>query len=42
MKGKVVGVDTGSTGDMWVTKNGGEYGIEDVRRYEGLSLRCLT
>jgi len=41
MKGKVVGVDTGSTGDMWVTKNGGEYGIEDVRRYEGLSPAML-
>jgi polar amino acid transport system substrate-binding protein len=41
MDGKAVGVDTGSTGDMWVTKNGDEYGIADVRRYEGLSPAML-
>ncbi|MCC9625903.1 ABC transporter substrate-binding protein [Thalassospira sp. MA62] len=41
MDGKVVGVDTGSTGDMWVTENGDEYGIEDVRRYEGLAPAML-
>ncbi|WP_033067338.1 ABC transporter substrate-binding protein [Thalassospira australica] len=41
MDGKVVGVDTGSTGDMWVTENGGDYGFDDVRRYEGLSPAML-
>ena len=37
MEGKVAGVDTGSTGDMWATEHQGEYGFADIRRYEGLS-----
>lgn len=37
MKGKIVGVDTGSTGDMWVTAQQETYGFSDVRRYEGLA-----
>jgi polar amino acid transport system substrate-binding protein len=41
MDGKAVGVDTGSTGDMWVTENGDKFGIDDVRRYEGLSPAML-
>lgn len=41
MKGKVVGVDTGSTGDMWATEHGGEYGLGEIRRYEGLQPAML-
>ncbi len=41
MKDKVVGVDTGSTGDMWATEHQGEYGYADIRRYEGLAPAML-
>lgn len=41
MKGKVVGVDTGSTGDMWATEHQGEYGFAEIRRYEGLAPAML-
>lgn len=41
MKGKVIGVDTGSTGDMWATDHTSEYGFSDIRRYEGLSPAML-
>ncbi|TRL34880.1 transporter substrate-binding domain-containing protein [Rhizobium straminoryzae] len=41
MGGKVVGVDTGSTGDMWAEKNKGEYKFGDIRRFEGLSPAML-
>jgi polar amino acid transport system substrate-binding protein len=41
LSGKVVGVDTGSTGDMWVGAHKAEYGIADVSRYEGLSPAML-
>ncbi|WP_417663332.1 transporter substrate-binding domain-containing protein [Pseudomonas sp.] len=41
MADKVVGVDTGSTGDMWVGEHKGEYKFKDVSRYEGLSPAML-
>ncbi|MCA0942626.1 ABC transporter substrate-binding protein [Salipiger pacificus] len=41
MKDKVVGVDTGSTGDMWATEHAAEYGFADIRRYEGLQPAML-
>lgn len=41
MSGKVVGVDTGSTGDMWVGKNNDNYKFGEVRRFEGLSPAML-
>ncbi|MGO1164738.1 transporter substrate-binding domain-containing protein [Brucella sp. C7-11G] len=41
MTGKVVGVDTGSTGDMWAEKSKGEYKFSDIRRFEGLSPAML-
>ncbi|MFW2543657.1 transporter substrate-binding domain-containing protein [Primorskyibacter sp. 2E107] len=41
MNGKVVGVDTGSTGDMWATDHAAEYGFADIRRYEGLAPAML-
>lgn len=41
MKGKVVGVDTGSTGDIWTTAHADEYGFKEIRRYEGLQLAML-
>lgn len=41
MKGKVVGVDTGSTGDMWATENSETYGFADIRRPEGLAPAML-
>jgi polar amino acid transport system substrate-binding protein len=37
MSGKVIGVDTGSTGDMWATANQAKYGFADIRRFEGLA-----
>jgi polar amino acid transport system substrate-binding protein len=37
MRGKVIGVDTGSTGDMWTTANRTRYGFADIRRFEGLA-----
>ncbi|MCR9086991.1 MAG: ABC transporter substrate-binding protein [Rhodobacteraceae bacterium] len=41
MKGKVVGVDTGSTGDMWTTENSDAIGFESISRYEGLAPAML-
>jgi len=41
MSGKVVGVDTGSTGDMWAGEHTGEYSLGEIRRYEGLSPAML-
>ena len=41
MKGKVVGVDTGSTGDMWASAQQGTYGFAEIRRYEGLAPAML-
>ncbi|ETX14417.1 ABC transporter substrate-binding protein [Roseivivax halodurans JCM 10272] len=41
MDGKVVGVDTGSTGDMWATEHSDEYGFSEIRRYEGLNPAML-
>ncbi|MTH66574.1 transporter substrate-binding domain-containing protein [Paracoccus sp. DK608] len=41
MKGKVVGVDTGSTGDMWASEKQQEYGFAEIRRYEGLAPAML-
>ena len=41
MEGKVVGVDTGSTGDMWATANAETYSFDDIRRYEGLAPAML-
>ena len=39
--GKTIGVDTGSTGDMWTTQNRQLYGIAEIRRYEGLAPAML-
>jgi polar amino acid transport system substrate-binding protein len=39
--GKIIGVDTGSTGDMWTTNNRQQYGIAEIRRYEGLAPAML-
>ena len=41
MEGKIVGVDTGSTGDMWATANAESYSFGDIRRYEGLAPAML-
>jgi polar amino acid transport system substrate-binding protein len=41
LAGKTVGVDTGSTGDIWVTQHQAEYKIAAVQRYEGLSPAML-
>lgn len=41
MEGKVVGVDTGSTGDMWATEHADAHGFADIRRYEGLAPAML-
>ncbi|MFO1351430.1 MAG: transporter substrate-binding domain-containing protein [Gammaproteobacteria bacterium] len=41
LKGKTVGVDTGSTGDMWTTENQAKHGIGEIRRYEGLQPAML-
>ena len=41
MRGKVIGVDTGSTGDMWTTANREKYGFDDIRRFEGLAPAML-
>lgn len=41
MKGKVVGVDTGSTGDMWATEQNDAAGFAEIRRYEGLAPAML-
>ncbi len=41
MRGKIVGVDTGSTGDIWATGNQARYGFSDIRRFEGLAPAML-
>ena len=41
MSGKVAGVDTGSTGDMWATQHQAENKFSDIRKYEGLSPAML-
>ena len=41
MEGRTVGVDTGSTGDIWTTEHAEEYGFGDIRRYEGLAPAML-
>jgi polar amino acid transport system substrate-binding protein len=41
MRGKVVGVDTGSTGDMWTTSMRDKYAFDDIRRFEGLAPAML-
>jgi polar amino acid transport system substrate-binding protein len=41
MKGKTVGVDTGSTGDIWTTEHQAETGIATISRYEGLAPAML-
>ena len=41
MKGKVIGVDTGSTGDMWASERSDEKGFAEIRRYEGLAPAML-
>ena len=41
MNGKVIGVDTGSTGDMWTTSNQAKYGFAQIRRFEGLAPAML-
>ena len=41
MKGKVVGVDTGATGDIWATEHAAEVGFAEIRRFEGLQLAML-
>jgi polar amino acid transport system substrate-binding protein len=41
MSGKVIGVDTGSTGDMWATENQEKYGFAEIRRFEGLAPAML-
>ncbi len=39
--GKIVGVDTGSTGDIYATAHQAEDKFADIRRYEGLSPAML-
>jgi polar amino acid transport system substrate-binding protein len=41
MEGKIVGVDTGSTGDIWVTEHLAETKIGTVNKYEGLQSAML-
>jgi len=41
MRGKIVGVDTGSTGDIWATSNQARYGFAGIRRFEGLAPAML-
>ncbi len=41
MGGKAVGVDTGSTGDMWATANTAKYKLGEIRRFEGLQPAML-
>jgi len=41
LAGKVVGVDTASTGDMWATANAARYQIASISRYEGLAPAML-
>lgn len=41
MQDAVIGVDTGSTGDMWTTANASKYDFSDIRRFEGLAPAML-
>jgi polar amino acid transport system substrate-binding protein len=41
MSGKVVGVDTASTGDIWAEAHKDEHKFSDIRRFEGLSPAML-
>ena len=41
MEGKIVGVDTGSTGDMWTTQHQAETKIGTINKYEGLQPAML-
>ncbi|MBC8130281.1 MAG: transporter substrate-binding domain-containing protein [Rhizobiaceae bacterium] len=41
LKDKVVGVDTGSTGDIYATGKQAELGIKEIRRFEGLAPAML-
>ncbi|WP_460450248.1 transporter substrate-binding domain-containing protein [Alsobacter sp. SYSU BS001988] len=41
LAGKVIGVDTGSTGDMWATQNQATTKVKEIRRYEGLNPAML-
>jgi polar amino acid transport system substrate-binding protein len=41
MAGKTVGVDTGSTGDIWATENKTKYKFGEIRRFEGLNPAML-
>ena len=41
MEGKTVGVDTGSTGDMWTTENQPKTKIATINKYEGLQPAML-
>ncbi|RIX99542.1 basic amino acid ABC transporter substrate-binding protein [Aureimonas flava] len=41
LKGKVVGVDTGSTGDIYASEHQGELGLSEIRRFEGLAPAML-
>ncbi|WP_136798405.1 ABC transporter substrate-binding protein [Desulfosediminicola ganghwensis] len=41
VKGKIVGVDTGSTGDMWISERKDEYKPKSISRYEGLAPAML-
>lgn len=41
LKGKIVGVDTASTGDIWATKANETLGFASINRYEGLAPAML-
>lgn len=41
MGGKTVGVDTGSTGDMWADAHKSEYKLGEIRKFEGLQPAML-
>lgn len=41
LAGKTVGVDTGSTGDIWATEHEGAYKLGGISRYEGLQPAML-
>jgi polar amino acid transport system substrate-binding protein len=41
LKGKIVAVDTGSTGDIWATAHQDQYGFAEIRRFEGLNPAML-
>jgi len=41
LAGKTVGVDTGSTGDIWTTQHQADFKITAIQRYEGLSPAML-